>query len=110
MEELERLELERKITDIVFSWKKWYDCRNVGFTTALHPSIFFLNLGHRLIYSPKFWQENFVAIITHETLHDVLAKRISEKVSLALDNLFGYLPRNNFFVDGDWKWIKKRGK
>lgn len=106
-EKLTRLELERKITEILFSWRFWFERRTVAFTDPLRPSTMFINLSYRQIHSPKFWINNLVTILTHENIHRIIAKIIDEKTCKQLDNLFEYIPENNFFVDGDWKWIEK---
>ena len=52
-------------------------------------------------------EQILTSAITHEDLHAILYKLEGKKVCNALDIIAGTISKSLFFVDGDWKWIKK---
>jgi len=80
----------------------WINDRDYPETMNLNPNF---NRWHLLTHLGL--EQILTSAITHEDLHSILYKLEGRKTSNALDILAGTISKSQFFIDGDWKWIKK---
>ena len=73
------------------------------------PKIMYLNPTFKRWHLLKHLslEQILTSVITHEDLHGILYKLEGRKACDALDTLAGTITESQFFLDGDWKWIRK---
>ena len=65
------------------------------------PRLYVLHVGKLFINSAEsYYEQNFVAFLTHETIHRTLISIESDETSDRFDNLFPTIPDSHILVDG----------
>lgn len=101
-EELEEVTLEKKLTEIIF--RAWYPWQSPTGEAAWKPDVLWINT--MFPHSDEYWNYRGIAIITHETIHNVLDKMGLLSESYRFDKLFKNSTRSQFLVTGEWELLK----
>ena len=80
----------------------WINDRDYPETMNLNP-----NFKHWDRLTHLSLEQILTSAITHEDLHSILYRFGGKNLSDALHFIAGTISKSQFFVDGDWKWIKK---
>ena len=117
--DIKPLKLLRKFTNIVvrsLPWLERYHLTQKGTSISqvaafVYPKdieTLYLNKEGCFIKNQLFWEENIVAVITHEKLHIVIDQLGLNFETDMLDNISPSISKSHFFVDGNWEWIEKK--
>jgi len=105
MEKLGFIKLLKKISYIIFE----HDVRKYV-TAAIYfrwsPDVLFINVNGIHAKDQGWWEENLVAIITHEDIHGVLYRIGGLRATWALDKICSTTLKSWFLVDGNWGLLK----
>jgi len=104
VEKLKKCRILRKITEILLTCEKHEGTASTF--PAVLPHVMLINLNAKFAKVQWFWEDNSVAIITHENIHGVLYKLEGKTATISFDKLWQDTVKSRFLVDCDSKWFK----
>jgi hypothetical protein len=115
--ELNLIKILKKFTNIVVHSLSWLEQMRMtqrgeriesvaAFTIENNAETLYLHKEGSFIKNQVFWEENIVTVMTHEKIHIILYQMGLDRESTMMDKVFRSISKSNFFVDGDWEWLK----